>query len=705
MILIETRRRNRNFSMISEPRSRFRRLYLAVSLFFVAPHVLANQLVSSDSENIRQTYLPGDFAKFAPRSALDLVRQVPGFSINEGGGDRGFGQADVNVLINGRRISGKSNGPTRALERLSVESVIRIDILDGASLDIGGISGQVINVVTAADKEITGRYRYSPRVRPTGASSEKRLREFSLAMTGGSNNSEWTFSVANRQRAFGDSGYEFVRDSTLSITDTRFEKKLRFSDRPNISGSYAKETTKGDQFNLVGEINGAYSDVTEESKRLTGTPQAHTRTLSESEDEYNFEVGTDFEFDLGMGRLKIIGLHRFESSPMVDQAITSYIDGTTEGSIFARQADEAESILRAEFAFTALESQWRWSLEGTENYLNIASQIDQLNGSGGLIPIDLDGTSSRVEETRAESTLNVGRRLNERIIVQATFGTEYSEIRQSGSLDINRDFIRSKGFLALNYNPTETLFFSAKLERSIGQLNFFDFIASVDINQGRENVTNIDLVPPQTWNLNMEIQKSLRKLGKLTVSLFYEDIEDIIDGIPIKGGGQAPGNIDEAKRYGVFFDATLLTDDMLWKGGRADLSLGYINSKITDPILDEKRKISDDYYKFYELDLRQDFEGTPWAIGASIKYKKNTPNIRVNEISFYNQSPQMLNFYVENKDVKGVTIRFNIWNLLGAKNRFRRTVFSNRLTDEVSFSEARVRSFGYSYTLTVEGAF
>ena len=62
-----------------------------------------------------------------------------------------------------------------------------------------------------------------------------------------------------------------------------------------------------------------------------------------------------------------------------------------------RQADEAESILRASFAFTALESKWRWTLEGTENYLNIESQIDQLNGSGELIPIDLDGASSRVE--------------------------------------------------------------------------------------------------------------------------------------------------------------------------------------------------------------------------------------------------------------------------------------------------------------------
>ena len=75
---------------------------------------------STTKENaIRQTYYPEDFSQFVPRSALDLVKQVPGFNIDEGGGDRGFGQADTNVLINGRRVSGKSNGPTEALERLS----------------------------------------------------------------------------------------------------------------------------------------------------------------------------------------------------------------------------------------------------------------------------------------------------------------------------------------------------------------------------------------------------------------------------------------------------------------------------------------------------------------------------------------------------------------------------------------------------------
>jgi hypothetical protein len=53
----------------------------------------------------------------------------------------------------------------------------------------------------------------------------------------------------------------------------------------------------------------------------------------------------------------------------------------------------------------------------------------------------------------------------------------------------------------------------------------------------------------------------------------------------------------------------------------------------------------------------------------------------------------------------GLTVKAFAWNLLGAENRFRRTVYSDRLADEVLFLERRSRSFGYSYTFVIEGAF
>ena len=98
-----------------------------------------------------RTYTPEDFARFAPRNALDMINNVPGFSIE--GGDtsrRGLGQASGNILINGERWVGKSTDIFTELRRISTANVVRIEIVDGATLDVPGLSGQVANVVTAS---------------------------------------------------------------------------------------------------------------------------------------------------------------------------------------------------------------------------------------------------------------------------------------------------------------------------------------------------------------------------------------------------------------------------------------------------------------------------------------------------------------------------------------------------------------------------
>ena len=77
-----------------------------------------------------------------------MVRRVPGFAFqSDDGGNRGFGQARGNVLIDGQRVPAKSNGAEAALGRIAVIRVVRIEVLDGAQTDIAGLSGKVVNVV------------------------------------------------------------------------------------------------------------------------------------------------------------------------------------------------------------------------------------------------------------------------------------------------------------------------------------------------------------------------------------------------------------------------------------------------------------------------------------------------------------------------------------------------------------------------------
>lgn len=113
----------------------------------------------------RATFTPADFARFAPRNALDMLRQVPGFTIREGEEARGLGQASGNVLVNSRRLSSKSDDIYTQLSRIPAATVERIELVDGATLDIPGLTGQVANVV-ARSSTFSGQFRYSPEFRP-----------------------------------------------------------------------------------------------------------------------------------------------------------------------------------------------------------------------------------------------------------------------------------------------------------------------------------------------------------------------------------------------------------------------------------------------------------------------------------------------------------------------------------------------------------
>ena len=117
--------------------------------------------VSETEAVAARTYLPADFVRFAPRTALDMLRQVPGFTIRQEVQERGLGQATGNVVINGQRISGKSNDVITELGRVSAQNVVRIEIVDGATLDIPGLSGAVANVIVTSTG-ISGQFAWLP---------------------------------------------------------------------------------------------------------------------------------------------------------------------------------------------------------------------------------------------------------------------------------------------------------------------------------------------------------------------------------------------------------------------------------------------------------------------------------------------------------------------------------------------------------------
>lgn len=659
----------------------------------------------SEQSSTRRTFTKEDFARFAPRTALDMARQVPGFSIREGGDERGLGQADTNVLINGRRISGKSNGPVAALERIPAEEVVRLELVDGASLDIGGLSGQVLNVVTASTGGISGQFRYAPQFRTKGTPA--RLLDASVSLAGGGAKDEWTLALQNDSDRRGDDGIERVFDASGNIIDIRDEKANFANDRMGLSGSYTRVASGGNVLNLTGEVEGYIYREREVSRRSGPIdPVDRLRVFERTEDEFNFELGADYQFALGPGRLKVIAYHRYEDSPTVASVVTEFADGSpVSASVFARDADEAESIARAEYSFAALGGDLLLAAEGVKNYLDITATLQETDANGDLQPVDFAGAEARVDEDRADFGATYSRALAQDVQFQVSGGAEYSQISQSGPLGQTRSFWRPKGFVALDWKVSPAVNLSTKVERKVGQLSFFDFIASVDLNQDREDVTNADLVPQQSWVYEVEASIGLGALGSLNLRTFYEDISDIVDQIPIAGGGQAPGNIPSAHFYGVDGNLTLLSEGLGWSGTRLDVELYVTGSSVVDPVLGIDRRLSDNTLINIENNLRHDFPGSQWAVGGRVQWDKRSRSVRLDEVSLRQDSFGFASAFIENKDVAGLTVRLDVANLLDRQNRFDRTVFLDRAAGLVDFVEDRDRTFGTIVSLIVEGSF
>lgn len=660
--------------------------------------------VASAEENTRRIFTPADFDRFAPRTALDMARQIPGFSIREGDGARGLGQADTNVIVNGRRISGKSNGPVEALGRIAAGDVVRLELVDGASLDIGGLTGQVLNVITSSSGGIAGQFKYSPQFRSRG--TPMRWGNASVSLSGGSGASEWTLALENDQDRRGDDGPEYVYDGAGNLVALREEYRKANGDRPALSGSFARVAGNGNVLNVTGEVSAYIFRDYEASERapVSGTPSS--RFFEASEDEFRFELGADYQFALGAGRLKLIGYHSYEDSPTRSATLTQFTDGSADaGSVFTRDADEGETIARAEYSFGAAGGDLQIAAEGVKNYLDITSALEVRDANGVLQPTPIAGASARVDEDRAEASVTYSRALANRLQFQSSLGGEFSRISQSGPLGLTRTFYRPKGFVSLDWKASDAVSLSGRVERAVGQLSFFDFISTVDLNQDREDVTNANLVPQQSWVFEVEANLAMGALGSLSLRPYYESISDIVDQIPIAGGGQAPGNLPSAERYGLDGDLTLLSEGLGWKGTRFDAGFALGASSLRDPLTGEPREISDNQQANLDFDLRHDFTGSNWALGSGLVWERNAPSVRLDEISQRHDSFAYVSAFVENKDIAGMTVRAEVANLADRKNRFDRTVFVDRAAGVVAFTEDRDRTFGTIFTLAVEGSF
>jgi hypothetical protein len=654
---------------------------------------------SAESRN----FLPADFARFAPKNALEMLNQVPGFTIRAASVERGLGEATGNVLLNGERISNKSDDIFAQLQRVPASNVVRIEIRDGATLGIPGLSGQVANVVVKAAR-ITGRYSYRPEVRQYF--TDPILTRFDVSVSGERGPVEYTLAFENQVNHSGAGGDTVILNGSGGLIERREEVFTGKSRQPRVSGRFVFDGPEDSLGNLNLSLRALDYDYVEDGVRIGSGLPDRDRDYTQAQEGWDYEVGGDYRFAVGPGQLKMIGLDRFTKNESQTNLVVNYADQRpATGDRFTRDSEERERIVRGEYQWKVGEADLEVSAEAAFNSLDSAARLFLLQPGGNYTELSFPNATARVEESRYETIFSYGRPLTPTLSFRLAAGGEYSELVQIGGGGQSRTFWRPKGQLTTvwQYDPDTRVNF--RLQRKVGQLNFFDFLASVNLNDGQQTQANPELVPPQSWEAEVEIARKHGRWGNSTARLYTHFVEDIIDFVPLATGGEAVGNLDSAQRYGVDLRNTTNLDPRGWRGVRIDSRLYLQHTRVQDPVLGNIRDISGALQQFVSLTLRHDVPETDWAYGGSLSHQRAAPVYRLSEVSRSWEIPFNGSVFVEHKDVYGLTVRAGAANIFYGESYFDRTGYVGKRGNPVSFVEIRDRTIGPIFFLDLRGKF
>jgi len=680
------------------------------SCAFMSGAGLSYAQAPQDDNTVRQTFNADYFTEFAPQSALDMIQRVPGFRLRiSDGGSRGLGQRTDNVLLNGRQLSSKSSNVGEQLERLTVDKVVRIEIIDGTTLGIPGLTGDVANVITKSGG-LTGTWEWRPQFRER---RQPRLHDFRLSLAGEAPDLTYSVSFSDNGGRNGGVGQELRADADGVVFEDRFDDVQIFFTNPTLTGT----TTWTPDSERVLTLNGSFgtqnfNDRTR-TDRLALTPRGESGLLlfNAGQDAFGGEAGFDYEQPLGLGRIKLIGLGSFLESDSASQIDEFDLLGNLSGSRFEREVSTREYIGRAEYSFGGeTKNDWTFAFETAFNSLTDDSQLFAREVINGGLTLQPDSTGDTlVEEIRSIATITRNWKLGQKWDFQLDATGEYSEISSEdiSGFSQSREFFRPRGRFSATYAYDESLDIRFNLERTVGQLNFFAFLASVSLDSEVNRTGNINLTPDQTTSARLEFDKTLWKESNLRLTFLGSRVDDVIDSIPIGLDGDGIGNLDDpAYRYGVLLNGTIKGVDFDFPGLEWNFSAFVSGSTIEDPLTGENRRVNDQRRFRLSSDIRYDFQNSNWAIGSDIDYGLRARNFRVNTTEQNNPDRPSWDVFIEHQNIFGVKVRLDLNNILDNRRVTDRDFFTGRRDlNPLDFNERRELVNGRALRLTLSGNF
>jgi hypothetical protein len=527
-------------------------------------------------------FTPDFFAGQQPVTALDMVSRVPGFSVIDGDGSRGFQGSVGNVLINGSRPASKNDTGSSVLSRTLVAQVERIELVRGGApgIDMQGFS-VVVNVITRDQ------------------SSRQSIFTGNAVLHDGGNDAfggVWQFTAQDGDRTWG-----FTLTEGFTVNDSRgVGPVVRRDGLGNLlrSEDYFSDQKNGDtslRVNYASPFLGGQIDLTAryglndfEALDLQTSPTAR-REATNQEDGSSGEFGAVFTRPFG-SRLtsETRFIHEFDAgdSGSLSRTRLNGVDGPEQR--FTTESKGAETILRSLLRY---EHAPGLGFEAGAEVAYNTLETEQAFSSGG-VPVPLPSASVKVEETRGELFGNGTWRVRDNLSIESGLRVERSTISQSGDANQEKTFSFIKPRLLATWTPMPNNQFRVRFEREVWQLDFSDFAASANLEDENVSGGNTDLVPQQRWISEFAYERRFWGDGIISVTLRHDEIRDAIDVIPLEDGLSAVGNIGDGTldRLSVSIQAPL--DRFGFSGGRIHARNNWNHTEVTDPTSGEVRRIS-----------------------------------------------------------------------------------------------------------------
>lgn len=653
-------------------------LTTAMAVMTVPSQAAANDSsANADAPSVRagsRQFTPDFFATYAPVTALDMVKRIPGFSINEGEGRRGFGENAGNVLIDGDRPSTKSDDIFTTLSRIPASQVEYIELSEqaGADTETQG-QGQVVNIIRKRTAKVNGtyegtivagtRYGFQPSA---NASATLRRGDTSYELN--------VSSYSERVYGFGP---EDFKTGSAVLVERRFYTGKGGYDQAALGG--AIKTKLGDsKVNLNGQVRWSDGfDVREANYfNSSGVDTGDELLLRGGPvNDINYEVGGDIEFSvLPRTNTKIVALYR-SGRESNDSSIEIARVGQPVTLFETRSRNKpTEAVVR-------IQNDWigfgghavQFGAEVAYNRLD--ARFSVANSVAGAVT-SFPASDVLVQETRLEPFVSDVWTLGESWKVEAGAIAEFSKLTLSGDSTAERSFkfIKPRAIATWTINPQTTL--ELRAERQVAQLDFNEFATSVDVTVGNQvDAGNADLVPEKTTTFSGLIRHKFLERGSVQFCGDYQLVNDTQDLVPITirdGNGNittqfdGTGNIGKSKRWNAELEVTLPLDWLTTPLGFAGIEAKYVGhyhgSKVTDPVTALNRRMSNRPLWHQQWDVRYDVADLGLVYGASFSVQEANYAYFFNEIRRQREGTRSTVFIEYTKFSLG-TLRFQVTDM------------------------------------------